>query len=120
MSLKSNITKAIRYFKKNGIMNTVYVGIERVFFPYYKNYTYIAPSYEELKKQKNTEFSEDILFSIVVPTYETNEKHLQEMIDSVLLQSYENFELILADASQTDIVKETVEKYTDSRIVYKL
>ncbi len=119
MSLKSNITKAIRYFKKNGIMNTVYAGIERVFFPYYKNYTYIAPSYEELKKQKNTKFSEDILFSIVVPTYETNEKHLQEMIDSVLLQSYENFELILADASQTDIVKETVEKYTDSRIIYK-
>lgn len=118
MSFKSNITKAIRYFKKNGIINTVYASIERVFFPYYKDYTYIPPSDEELKKQKTTKFSEDILFSVVVPTYETNAKHLQEMIDSVLSQSYGKFELILADASQSDSVEKTVETYTDSRIVY--
>ncbi len=119
MSLKSNITKAIRYLKKNGIRHTVYAGVERVFFPYYKDYTYLSPSKEELIKQRKTKFSQNRLFSIVVPTYETKEAHLKEMIESVLMQSYENFELILADASQSDTVEKVVKLYQDTRIVYK-
>ena len=57
MAVKNNIVKVIRYFKKNGFVNTVYAAVERVFFGYYKNYTYIAPGKEELQLQRETKFS---------------------------------------------------------------
>lgn len=110
--MAGNIRKVMRYFKKNGIVNTMYAVIERVFFTYYKDYTYKKPE----KPEK--EIDEDILFSIVVPTYETNENHLKEMIESVQKQWYKNWELILADASSTAKVREAVEKYSDARINY--
>ena len=37
--------------------------------------------------------------SILVPVYRTPEQYLREMLDSVLAQSYENWELCIADAS---------------------
>ena len=117
--MSKNLTKVIRYFKKNGIMNTFYAVIERVFLAYHKNYTYIAPSEEKLDAQRKTVFSEPILFSIVVPTYETKETHLREMIESVISQTYGHWELILADASSSTQVKNVVETYRDERIVYK-
>ena len=116
---KGAITKAVRYLKKNGIGNTFYAVVERVFFAYYKNYTYHTPSEDTLKLQREQAFSSPILFSIVVPTYETNENHLKEMIDSVIAQTYGNWELILADASATSKVKNVVDTYNDKRILYK-
>lgn len=116
---KGSISKVIRYFKKNGFMNTVYASIERVFFAYHKNYTYSLPEEEKLASQRAHIFSEKVLISIVVPTYETNENHLKEMIESVLFQTYEDWELILADASNSEKVKKVADTYTDKRIVYK-
>ncbi|MCD7763555.1 MAG: glycosyltransferase family 2 protein [Lachnospiraceae bacterium] len=54
---------------------------------------------EEFQRQRTTIFPRDILVSIVVPLYNTPEDFLKEMIESVRLQSYENWELILADGS---------------------
>lgn len=114
-----SISKVIRYFKKNGFMNTIYASIERVFFAYHKNYTYLEPDESELDVQRNHTFSDNVLFSIVVPTYETKETYLKEMIESVLSQTYGNLELILADASSSAQVKNIVRTYKDNRIVYK-
>lgn len=108
----------MRYFKKNGIMNTFYAVIERVFFAYHKNYTYNEPSKDILEAQRKKVFEENPLFSIVVPTYETNETHLKEMIESVCNQTYVNWELVLADASTTTAVEDVVKTYDDARIVY--
>ena len=118
MSVKTNLAKVRRYFKKNGIVNTLYATVERVFFAYYKQYTYEGVSEEKLKEQRNTEFHNRVLVSIVVPTYETKEEHLREMIESVLSQTYSDFELILADASNTKTVEEITNTYKDARIVY--
>ena len=41
------------------------------------------------------------LISIIVPAYETREVFLSALIDSVTAQSYRNWELILADASES-------------------
>lgn len=41
----------------------------------------------------------DVKFSILVPLYNTSEIFLQEMIESVQKQTYENWELCLADGS---------------------
>lgn len=80
-------------------------------------------SADELKKQKNTVFPKKIKFSIVVPLYNTPKLFLTEMIDSVKAQTYQNWELCLADGSDNEhsYVKDIVEQYLkkDKRILYK-
>lgn len=66
----------------------------------YKSYgTLSMPSEEEVKKQRETKFPRDIKFSILVPLYNTPDKFLREMIESVINQTYTNWELCLADGS---------------------
>ncbi len=78
---------------------------------------------EEAKAQRNTKFKHNIKFSILVPLYNTPEKFLREMIESVANQTYKNWELCLADGSDADhdnvgaIALEYARK--DSRIRYQ-
>ncbi|MBR0328859.1 MAG: glycosyltransferase [Selenomonadaceae bacterium] len=57
------------------------------------------PTPEEAKRQRETVFPKKIKISILVPLYNTPQNFLKEMIDSVLAQTYENWELCLADGS---------------------
>ncbi len=75
------------------------------------------------QEQEKTVFEKNIKFSILVPLYNTPDDFLEQMIDSVLKQTYSNWELCLADGSDN---KHTfVGKYClklakkDSRIKYK-
>ena len=88
-------------------VGTVY---ERLTARYDADYFYEAPAEEELKRQRETVFGDMPLISIVVPAYETKEAFLSALIDSVTAQSYPNWELILADASESGRVRECVEK----------
>ncbi|MCC8052111.1 MAG: glycosyltransferase family 2 protein [Clostridiales bacterium] len=78
---------------------------------------------EEFARQRNTKFAQDICVSIVVPLYNTPVGFLKEMIASVRLQSYENWELVLADGSDDkhSEVQSVCEKLMqeDGRIRYK-
>lgn len=58
----------------------------------------------------------DILFSILVPAYKS--AYLKECIDSVLAQTYKNFELIIVDDASPEDIKSIVEQYGDSRIKF--
>lgn len=73
-------------------------------------------SISELLKCKNKP-----LISIVVPCYNTPDKYLQPLLESIKAQHYENWQLCLADGS-TDSERasaiETASK-ADKRIVYK-
>lgn len=55
--------------------------------------------------------------SVIVPVYNT-EKYLQRCIDSILLQSFTDFELLLIDDGSTDSSGTICDKYTeqDSRV----
>ncbi len=93
------------------------------------------PNAEEAKRQRETKFDRDIKFSILVPLYNTPEKFLRQAIESVVAQTYENWELCLADGSDAEhgsvekICREYMEKdrkylqqcnsSLSNRIVYK-
>jgi len=57
------------------------------------------------------------LISIVIPAY-NSEKYIGETIDSVLNQTYENFELLIVDDESNDKTPEIIKQYKDSRIKY--
>ena len=57
------------------------------------------------------------LVSIVVPCYKTDRVYLRELLDSVLAQSYDNWELLLMDASpEWDAVANLAAAVHDERI----
>ena len=58
---------------------------------------------------------EEPLVSIVMVNY-NHEDFLREAIDSVLAQTYKNWELILVDDGSTDASVQIIKEYTDSRI----
>jgi len=55
------------------------------------------------------------LVSIILPTYNRSE-YLSRAIESVLGQTYNNFELVIIDDCSTDRTSEIISKYQDSRI----
>src|SRR5262249_45851067 len=60
------------------------------------------------------------LISIVVPCYNTPEKYLVPLVDSVLAQHYDNFELCLVDGSTETSANERIAEQAkrDKRISY--
>lgn len=57
---------------------------------------------EEVSAQKAAVFRSPVIFSILVPLYNTPEKYLKELIHSVMNQTYAGWELCLADASDDE------------------
>jgi glycosyltransferase involved in cell wall biosynthesis len=55
------------------------------------------------------------LVSFVMPVYNA-EKYLNQAIDSVLHQSYENIELVIVNDGSTDSSKDIILSYTDPRV----
>lgn len=84
-----------------------------------RQYQYFFGIYRESKILSEAAYFP--LFSILVPVYNTRLDHLREMVDSVVLQSYTNWELIFIDDASPDkrpgnYLKERCK--TDSRIRY--
>lgn len=71
------------------------------------------PDEERRKEEENTKFNNPVKISILVPLYNTPEQFLKEMIESVLYQTYSNWELCLADGSdkEHDYVETIVKSY---------
>lgn len=57
------------------------------------------------------------IISVVMPVY-NGEKYLREAIDSILNQTYNNFEFIILNDGSTDKTEEIILSYDDTRIVY--
>lgn len=93
--------------RKDFILNPLAFGMEK----------------DTFQLQSRTVFSKNIKFSILVPLYNTPKDFLQEMIGSCLFQTYANWELCLADGSDSEhsYVQEICEDIAkkDIRIKYK-
>ena len=57
-----------------------------------------------------------MLVSIITSVYNC-EKYITEMIDSIINQSYQDWELILIDDASTDTTWDLISRYTDVRII---
>lgn len=136
MSLRFQLSRAIEFYKKNGLIRTVkkiLLKIKNSFFTSSRqrkfdkeeneNYKIWIennePSQEELDNQRKYQFEYNPKISVIVPMYNTKEKYLKELIDSLIEQTYSNWELCLADGS--DDKKDYVDKLVnqDHRIKYK-
>ncbi len=83
------------------------------------------PDEERARAEREAVFERMVKISILVPLFNTPESFLREMLDSVLAQTYENWELCLADGSDEahGYVGEICRKYVSEddrrRIVYR-
>ena len=108
---------------KGVIAKIKYKQIEKKAMTHYGTESF--PSEETRREQENTEFEYEPLISILVPLYNTPEKFLRDMVESVLAQTYSNWQLCLADGSDAEhielvsrIVKEYQDKDGKNRISY--
>ena len=72
------------------------------------------------QNEKNTHYSSDSfdykpLISIITPVYKTDYRFLREMIESVISQSYENWQLCIADDASNDRELEKILKEYSSK-----
>ena len=116
-----NMKRLMIYYKKVGFRGLKEKVLYNLKDEYNTWYQANRTSEEELEHQKQTVFEYQPKISILVPTYNTPENFLREMIESVQNQTYCNFELCLADASTEDEVGQIILQYQekDDRIKYQ-
>ncbi|HOO79987.1 MAG TPA: glycosyltransferase, partial [Lachnospiraceae bacterium] len=110
---RANIQKTKNYFKKNGMKDTILALQERLSNRKMEKYAYALPTDEELEAQRKHVFERPLFLSVIVPAYETKPVFMQDLILSVMDQTYQKFELIIADASKSDQVQRVVKDYQE-------
>ena len=117
-----NLAKGLRSIQKNGIKE-----IGRIIRARFRPDQPSLAAETQLSKhdrlaQEGTVFPKQITISIITPLYNTPPQHLEQMIESVLAQTYKNWELCLADGSgrEHDYVADIGRNYAerDNRIKY--
>lgn len=125
MGIAAKFGKIKGYIKDYGINYAIKKIYYRFEIKYIKGKKYcpFEISEEQRKAEEAYKSTKSIKISIVVPLYNTPIEFLKDMIESVRRQTYTNWELCLADASEDEYkyVEETVKKYAvkDVRIKYK-
>jgi Glycosyltransferases involved in cell wall biogenesis len=105
-SVKSLYKRGVKYLKRNGIRKTAKrvllgVGSDASYEATYYNTWFLRQrvSEKELERERQITFSYAPKISIIVPTFNTPANLLHEMIQSVIHQTYTNWELCIADGS---------------------
>ncbi len=116
------IKKGFRYLKHYGPKEfwiRLHERFEPEEVPYGPWYEAYVPDEAELEKQRKHHFSYEPLISVAVPAFRTPETFLIQMIESLLDQTYGNWELCIANGSPEDtVMKGVLDEYMkkDSRI----
>ena len=69
---------------------------------------------DELAYQRSHQFAHEPLISVIVPCFNSQERYLEELLDSVVAQSYPHWELLLVDATcaTSDVPAKCTEEYS--------
>lgn len=116
------IKKGFRYLKHYGPKEfwiRLHERFEPEEVPYGPWYEAYVPDESELEKQRKHRFTYEPLISVAVPAFCTPETFLIQMVESLLAQTYSNWELCIANGSPEDtVMKGVLEQYMkkDSRI----
>lgn len=124
------VNKVVGVYKRYGFMGFCTKLDEKLKSPvrdYGKRVAEFLPTEEELKAQREHHFPVEPFISIVVPAYETKEIFLNELLESLENQTYDRWELCIADGSKGDrverVIRERIERYKkegrESRICYE-
>ena len=119
----TNVTKGVKYLKENGpikFLKRLKQGPGGYTMSYAEWFENNCVSEIKLREQKNHKFEYNPLISIIVPTYNTPVEFLKEMMESVINQSYSNWQLCIADGSDpNNKARSIIEDYTkkDNRII---
>lgn len=112
MAVADKCAYAAGMIRKYGIRRLFWKYLERRRDPvdreYAKHWQEHLITTEEWKIQRNTRFDDMPLVSVVVPAYETPAEFLTALVESLQAQSYENWELCIADGSLSRRVEELV------------
>lgn len=113
--LKASAKKAYHYYRRNGLRAVISAISERLQQEAGAKYVYEMPSEEILTKQRAAALSwlNAPFLSVVVPAYETPEQYLMELLESMKRQTYPNWELVLADASSSEKVDRTLQRFLE-------
>lgn len=122
---KGLLRKGLYSLRTNGPRVTWQKAMQKIYFS--ENYRQVTKqalfTEEELARQRKHHFTKEVKFSIVVPLYNTTERFLRDMIESVQAQTYAGWELCMADGSDAQhgdvqrICREYVRR--DKRIRYR-
>jgi len=125
------LKRAVDYFRANGIKATITRTAEKLTNADQKEdevelYRRFLEKHQvtedELEEQRKTVFGFQPKISIVIPIYNTPLNFLKELIDSVINQTYSNWQLCLADGSDTNALEKSVKEFSnnDPRVLYHL
>ena len=109
----------VKAVSKSGRINRIVKHIDKSIDKYKLWIDEKEPSSKDLEKQRNKTFAFEPKISIVTPVYNTKEEFLVDMIESVINQTYSNWELCIADGgSKEGYIKEKLLYYSkkDERI----
>ena len=111
MKIQNNFKKIKYYLRRYGIIETLKKVFKRI-FRIKENRKTNQEQYkiwieknnlkqQDIEYQKNYNFEYSPQISVVVPMYNTNEMFFKELIESLENQTYSNWELCLADGSES-------------------
>jgi len=104
---------------RQGLSKEIFIGKSlSAYQDFQKDWDLTSKDYQVMEEKIKT-FSNLPLVSIVMPVFDPEEKWLSQAIDSVLEQSYTNWELCIADdASTNHRIRKVIEEYCllDSRV----
>ena len=116
---------AMDFWKENGLRALILKSKHKIQgldndYDYGEWYELTKPSKEELERQRNTHFDYEPRLSIVIPVYKTPERYLQEMLDSIVSQTYSKWEVCIADGSPRGESRERlIKRYADRDTRFK-
>lgn len=123
---KYMIKKGIACLKEYGFRELYIRAAEKLRsqkISYDKWYQAHAATEEQLRAQREDvkKWESRPLISICVPLYHTPEKYFREMLDSVICQTYPDWQLCLADASADGALEEVLKRHyaEETRISYR-
>ena len=124
------IKRGYNYLKQNGIKKSIEKlklrynikkNMKNISFDYSDYIKNNALTKEDIETQIKTKFEIMPKVSIVIPMYNTKFEFFRELIESIISQTYSNFEVILIDSSKfcSKEIVEYLKDINDERIIYK-